>query len=116
MGSEKIKSNENDYKYFQFDPTIHAGHIITVITIIFCSIGAWYDMRSSVATIKEVNAQQDKELSDLRGSQEKQNDQISQDINALAAMNRQDMIKIREEMNIWFMRLSDKIDMKADKR
>lgn len=103
-------------RMLEFDPTIHAGHVLTVLTIIFCSIGAWYDMRSSVAMVKEESARQEKELSTLRTQQKENVDRINDSINALALMGRQDTSKMRDDMNNWFMRLNDKLDTKADKR
>ena len=101
---------------FEFDPTIHAGHLLTAITIIFCSIGAWYDMKSSVTLIKEENARQDKRIEELSIIQKEESEQMNDSINALALMNKQEMTKMRDDMNQWFMRLSDKLDTKADKR
>lgn len=116
MGSSKVEDIKKSRKMFEFDPTIHAGHILTVLTIIFCTIGAWYDMKSSLIVVKEENSRQEKEISEIRQDQKDQTQAVNESISALALMNRQEMVKMRDDMNQWFMRLSDKLDAKADKK
>lgn len=116
MGSEKVEPIKKESRMFAFDPTIHAGHILTILTIIFCSVGAWYDVKGSVASLKEENSRQEKEISDVRSDQKEQTQQLTENVNALALMNRQEMTKMRDDMNAWFMRISDKLEMKQDKK
>lgn len=116
VGNEKIQPIRKESRMFAFDPTIHAGHLLTVFTIIFCSIGAWYDVKSSVALLKEENFRQEKEISQLRNDQKEQTEKFSESVNALALMSRQDITKMRDDMNTWFMRISDKLEAKQDKK
>lgn len=116
MGGEKVQFIKKESRMFSFDPTIHAGHVLTILTIIFCSVGAWYDVKSSVALLKEENFRQEKEISEVRDDQKVQTQELTENVNALALMNRQDMNKMRDDMNAWFMRISDKLEMKQDKK
>ncbi len=33
---------EKSPRWLSFDPTIHAGHLITACSIIICTLGMWY--------------------------------------------------------------------------
>ena len=91
-------STINKKLWFGIDPTIHAGHILTAVTIVFCSLGAWYNLTSTVASLKEDALRQEKR------------------IDKIEAATSGEVIKMRDDMNVWFMRIDDKLDKKMDKK
>ena len=88
-----------------FDPTIHAGHIMTALTILVCSIGAWYNMKEQVNMIKSQSETQQAQINKLFANEEEIEKQIHTDIE-----------KLQDENKQWFMRLDDKLDRKMDKK
>lgn len=92
-------------KIFCFDPTIHAGHILTAITILFCSLSAWYNMRAQVDAIKTAQEKQQIQI-----------DKIFSDSQLIQKDIHIDIQKLQDDNRQWFMRLDDKLDHKADKK
>jgi hypothetical protein len=92
----------------QFDPTIHLGHLVNFAGIIF-GIGAIY-----AYTISDINALKAENL-----RQDHYIERIEQDYKesflALSDLQRSEVNRLRDEMNAWFLKLSDKLDQKADK-
>lgn len=111
----KRRKDDGRKRIIQFDPTFHAGHVATIFTIIFCTIGAWYDMKSSVATLKEENVRQEQRIAKAEEQSQIHYDKVQRDISEINKANRDELAKLRDDMNNWFIRLSDKIEKKADK-
>lgn len=88
-----------------FDPTIHAGHIMTAVTILVCSITAWYNMREDIALLKKTQEQQAAQIAEITRESSDKGKDIYTVIN-----------KLRDESNQWFIRLDDKLDKKVDKK
>lgn len=89
----------------RFDPTIHAGHVMTAITILFCSVGAWYNMREQVDAIKSSQDRQQTQIDRIISSEDANQKWIALEIE-----------KMRDDNKQWFMRLDDKLDRKMDKK
>jgi hypothetical protein len=92
----------------QFDPTIHLGHLINFAGIIFATGMIYAYVVSDVKALKAENVRQDHYI-----------DRIERDYKesflALSDLQRSEVNRLRDEMNAWFLKLSDKLDQKADK-
>lgn len=102
-------------RFLSFDATINSGHIITALTIVFCSVGAWYDVKGAVAIVKEENIRQDSRIEETYKEQKLELKEVQENVIASNALQRNEMNKLRDDMNNWFIRLDDKLDSKKDK-
>ena len=102
--------------WFQFDPTIHAGHVLTALTIILCSIGAWYNITTSIVVLKDENARQEVRMTKIEDDSKTKFNEIQSNLSAASSDQRNQLVKIRDDMNSWFIRLDDKLDKKVDKK
>ena len=113
----KLAKNEPPRKnYFLFDPTIHMGHILTIISIVGATFAAWIDLNNSVVAVRAENVLQQKEIDANKMANDKDIQVLSAEIKILASENKKEVAEMRQEMNGWFARILDKIDRKADKR
>lgn len=103
-------------RIFKYDGTIHAGHLLTILTIIVCTIGAWMQIKSDVAVLDHRSNEQESRLRDERTDREDADKDMELKIAAVIGAQRQEINKLRDDMNAWFMRLNDKVDIKEDKR
>ncbi|OWK42210.1 hypothetical protein [Fimbriiglobus ruber] len=103
-------------KWLSFDPTIHAGHLITACSIIVCTLGMWYGMVGDINILKLQNIQREKEIAEVKAEAAATNSAVQGKIDALVQVQRQEVGKLRDDMNGWFMNLDQKLDRKADKR
>ena len=103
-------------RWFSFDPTIHAGHVMTAITIIVCTIGAWYGVKSDIATLTSENASRKSEIAEVRADAKMRDKENDEKFDALLQRQEIQVSKLRDDMNNWFMNLDQKLDRKADKR
>ena len=100
----------------RFDGTINTGHIFTIVAIIMCSIGAWYDVKTTVASQK-VSIEHDETQIEKDNKESMERDAAIQLLIASNQKdNHQEIAGLRTEMNQWFMRLDEKLDKKADKK
>ena len=53
-------------KWLSFDPTIHAGHLMTVGTIIICTIGAYFGILSDITFLKQENGRREAEIAAIK--------------------------------------------------
>ena len=103
-------------RWLSFDPTIHAGHIITAVTVAFCAVGSWYSLQGDISSLKSSDAAQTKRIDYVEEKNETNRRETDQKIEALVKDSNQALIKLRDDMNGWFMALDQKLDRKADKR
>jgi hypothetical protein len=108
--------NKDKRFWFEFDPTIHAGHVLTAATIVFCSMGAWYNITTSILSLKEENSRQEVRMNKIEDESKVKFSEIQSNLTAASIAQHQELISIREDINKWFTRLDDKLDRKADKR
>jgi hypothetical protein len=108
--------NKDKPFWFEFDPTIHAGHVLTAVTIVFCSMGAWYNITTSILSLKEENSRQEVRMNKIEDESKEKFSKIQSDLTTAAIAQHQELVSIREDINKWFTRLDDKLDRKADKR
>ncbi|WP_435007975.1 hypothetical protein P12x_005241 [Tundrisphaera lichenicola] len=106
----------NNPRWLSFDPTIHAGHLITAATIIFCSIGAWYGVQADISTLKDENKDRKTEIVEVKAAAKEREKATEQKFDKLVEAQQQGIGKLRDDMNSWFMNLDQKLDRKADKR
>jgi hypothetical protein len=93
----------------QFDPTVHLGHLINFVGLIF-GLGMIYAyLLSDMRALKEENARQDHYIEKIESDNH-------ESVTRLAELQRKDLEKLRDDMNAWFMKLNDKLDNKQDKR
>ena len=95
----------DNVKWLSFDPTIHAGHLMTALTIIICTIGAYFAIISDVTFLKQENTNRKSEVAELKADVSERNKATDSKLD-----------KMRDEMNGWFILLDQKLDKKADKR
>ncbi len=92
-----------------FDPTIHLGHLVNFIGVIF-GIGMIYAYTiSDIRSLKAENARQDAYI-------ERMERDYKENFLKLSELQRSEVNRLRDEMNAWFLKLSDKLDQKVDKR
>jgi|NOAtaT_6_FD_contig_21_4186487_length_370_multi_3_in_0_out_0_1 hypothetical protein len=92
-----------------FDPTIHLGHLVNFLGIVF-GIGTIYAyMISDIRSLKAENARQDHYIERIERD-------YKESFLTLSELQRNEVNRLRDEMNAWFLKLSDKLDQKADKR
>ena len=103
-------------KWFSFDPTIHAGHVMTAITIIICTVGAWYGVKSDIATLTTENANRKMEIAEVLADAKVRDKENDAKFENLVQAQRGEVGKLRDDMNNWFLNLDQKLDRKADKR
>lgn len=89
---------------------------MTAVTIIFCSLGAWYDMKSSVYIVKEENVRQAAQIEKVDTERKQKEQSLGEQILTSGAIQNQNVTKLRDDMNQWFIRINDKLDTKQDKR
>lgn len=103
-------------RILQFNPTISMGNIVTIIAIVGGFFASWVTMHSDINALKAENetrkteittisvqrqADQDKQASALKGSQ----DSMERQIEVLSS-----------DIKTGFNRIEDKLDRKEDKR
>ena len=108
--------DNNQPKWLSFDPTIHAGHIITALTIVVCTVGAWYGVQADIAALKLENSTRKQEIADVKAEARVQERETDRKFDNLVQVQRGEVGKLRDDMNSWFMNLDQKLDRKADKR
>lgn len=93
----------------QFDPTVHLGHLINFVGIIF-GVGMIYAyLLSDIRALKDENIRQDHYIEKIEATNQ-------ESVSKLADLQRRDLEKLRDDMNAWFMKLNDKLDSKQDKK
>lgn len=103
-------------KMLTFDPTVHAGHLINAVAIFTAALGIYYSMKYDIASLQQESKRQEAALIRIDEDRQKKEDELSQSIAATAMIQRQEMVKFRDDMNSWFIRINDKLDTKQDKR
>lgn len=103
-------------RWITFDPTIHAGHIITVITIIGCTAAAWFGIQNDVSNLKAENANRQREIAEVKADAKAREKATEAKFDNLVQVQREEVGKLRDDMTRWFMNLDQKLDRKADKR
>jgi len=115
LSLRRRKTDTTRKRILNFDPTVHAGHVMTALTIIACSLGAWYDMKSSLAVLKEDNARQEMRIDKVEMENKEKYKEMQENLATIAMLQREEVSKLRDNMNEWFLRLGDKIERKVDK-
>ena len=103
-------------KYFAFDPTIHAGHLITAVTILCCTLGAWYGMDSRITVLERQDVQKEKEIAEVKADAASSSKDMNSKIDVIVSVQREEVSNLRNDMKSWFMSLDQKLDRKADKK
>lgn len=85
-------------KWVAFDPTIHLGHILTAFSVICSAIGLYYSLTSRVEILETSMATEKLRLQEFKIDYKK------------------DIDKLSDRLDMWFTRLDDKLDRKADKK
>jgi hypothetical protein len=106
----------DDSRWFSFDPTIHAGHIVTAMTMIFCAVGTYYGMKGEIDLLKVENTQREKDIAAIKSESATNAAAMNGKIDAIVSVQRQEVGQLRDDMKSWFMNLDQKLDRKADKR
>ena len=88
-------------RLFRFDNTIHAGHVLTAVTIAACTAGAWFSMEADIRYLKDYKDRQQQEIAELRNQVARQGEDA-----------RAQIADLRKEMLDWFRRLDDKLEKK----
>jgi hypothetical protein len=107
---------EQQPKWLAFDPTIHAGHLITAFSIVACTLGAWYGMKTDIETLKTENMQREKDIAAVKAEVVASNTATQGKIDTIVSVQRQEVGQLRDDIKSWFMNLDQKLDRKADKR
>lgn len=93
----------------RFDPTVHLGHLINFVGVVF-GIGMIYAyLLSDIRALKDENTRQDRYIEKIEATNQ-------ESVAKLADLQRRDLEKLRDDMNAWFMKLNDKLDSKQDKK
>jgi len=103
-------------KYFKFDPTVHAGHLITATAVIFAAGGVYMSVQNDIAQLKKENSGYDKRISSVENRNIEQDEKWEMKYEQLAKDQSQIIGKLRDDMNAWFVRLEYKLDNKQDKK
>ena len=102
-------------RWFSFDPTIHAGHVMTAGTIVICAIASWMSVQHDITDLKKGAAVRDQRITKAEERTESTRRESYDKIDRLTESNNATLEKLRDDMNSWFMLLNDKLDRKADK-
>jgi hypothetical protein len=103
-------------KLITFDPTIHAGHVLTAITIIVSAAAIWFGTLNTVANHETALKQHTQRMDNIEAHASAERERTDRKFDSLVQDNNQALNKLRDDMQGWFMALSDKLDRKADKR
>jgi hypothetical protein len=106
----------DDRRWLSFDPTIHAGHLVTAASIIICTCGMWYGVVGDINILKLQNLQREKDIEAIKADSLANSTIVNNKIDGLVQIQRQEVGKLRDDMNQWFMNLDQKLDRKADKK
>ncbi len=102
--------------WFSFDPTIHAGHVMTALTIVACTVGGYIAIVSDINFLKQENDHRKLEIREETDARRADIVEVKANATELAKSVNSQYEGLRKDMNSWFMALYDKIDQKADKR
>jgi hypothetical protein len=102
--------------WLSFDPTIHAGHVMTAITIIACTVGAYIAVVNDITFLKQENEHRKSEIHTEVESRRADIIEVKANAAELTKSVNTQFEGLRKDMNSWFMALYDKLDQKADKR
>jgi hypothetical protein len=108
--------DQNQPKWLSFDPTIHAGHLITACSIIICTLGMWYGMVGDINILKLQNVQREKDIATIKADEIANAASVNSKIDGIVAAQREEVGHLRDDMKSWFLSLDQKLDRKADKR
>lgn len=56
LENEEVQIHGNR-KWISFDPTLHAGHIMIIVTLLVGGTGAWYSVQARIDKLELENAQ-----------------------------------------------------------
>lgn len=103
-------------KVLLFDPTVHAGHLINALAFFIVAIGIYYSMKYDIVALQNESRRQDAVIQKIDEERKKKEDELASNIATTALIQRQEMMKFRDDMNQWFIRINDKLDTKQDKK
>lgn len=106
----------NGKKFISFDPTIHAGHLLTAITIIVSAAAIWFGTLNTVANHETALNKHEARMGVIEAKASAERERTDRKFDSLVQDNNQALNKLRDDMQGWFMALNDKLDRKADKR
>ena len=95
-------SREN--RLFTYDGTIHAGHILTALTIAVCTAGAWFTMQEQLSNVRE-------QVADIKLENKERDAQWRQDLRDINSTIAKGFDGTREELRY----INEKLDKKQDK-
>ncbi|MBP3955381.1 hypothetical protein J8F10_08820 [Gemmata sp. G18] len=104
------------HRWLSFDPTIHAGHVLTAVTIAVSAIGIWFGMQNDISQLKLADKAHDARFSTIEEHATADRRETDRKFEGMVRENNQALTKLRDDMQGWFMVLGDKLDRKADKR
>lgn len=103
-------------RIFCFDPTIHAGHLVTAATVLCSTVFAWATMNADLKTLTDENNKRVQEIKEARTHEEEDRDRLEQKIVETQNAMHSEIVELKNDQNAWFMRIDQKIDNKADKK
>ncbi|MDY3551381.1 hypothetical protein R5W24_000457 [Gemmata sp. JC717] len=101
---------------FQFDPTIHAGHLITALTIVGCAVTSWFAVQARITALEANDSRHELRMTQIETLATTERERTERKLDDLVRQQSEAVDKLRDDMQGWFMALSDKLDRKADKR
>jgi ATP-dependent Zn protease len=111
-----MDSDSSRARWLSFDPTIHAGHLITALTMIVCAVSTYYGMQGQIELLKLENVQREKDIASVKSEASSTTSAMNLKIDTIVSVQRQEVGQLRDDIKSWFMNLDQKLDRKADKR
>lgn len=102
--NEEVKI-EGSRKYISFDPTLHAGHIMIIITVIIAATGAWYVTQSRMDKLEMQNAQRIIDNNYLAQIEQQHHTELSNQISSTRDSLHQEMEALHTDL-LTMMRMS----------
>lgn len=89
---------------FKYDGTIHAGHILTALTIAVCTSGAWFTMQEQLAHVRY-------QVAEIKLENKERDAQWRQDLHQINQSIADGFRSTKEDLRY----INQKLDQKQDK-
>ena len=96
-------------RVISYDPVIHAGHILTALSMALSTLVWAVILRADVAALQG-------DVATVRQQVDKNDEKNDNKIMLAKSELKESVTMIRADMNTWFVRLDEKLDNKQDKR
>lgn len=102
-------------QWFSFDPTVHAGHIITACAVVFTAGGVYAALQADIQALKQTADLHGRQTQGIEHENKIRDEKWQDKLEQITKEQNSSIVKLRDDMNAWFVRLDNKLDNKADK-